>query len=80
MAVYANEMQGKLDRFEKRLSGIERRSCPTTPQSAISVSDSQDTPAEKPDSSDLDSNPDEEEIARELGEYMYRVTCTCTLQ
>ena len=80
MAVHANEVQGKLDRFEKRLHGIERHSCPATPQSTISGSDSQDTPAEKPDSSDLDSNPDEEEIARELGEYMYRLTCTCTLQ
>ena len=81
MRVYANEMSGRVDRLEQRLSGVEHRSAPPTPQSTISVSDSQSPAQNKPDSSDVDSNPDEAEIALEVGESLdtrFEVTGTCT--
>ena len=67
MAVYAKEVSGRLDRVERRLSNVEARSAPGTPMSAISIHDSPAVPPAKPDSSDIDSNPDEDEIAQELG-------------
>ena len=68
MRVCANEVSGRVDRLEQRVAGVEHRSAPPTPQSTISVSDSQSPAQNKPDSSDVDSNPDEAEIALELGE------------
>ena len=69
MAVYAKEVSGRLDRMERRLSNVEARSAPGTPQSAISIADSPVSQQNKPDSSDVDSNPDEEEVAREVGAF-----------
>ena len=81
MRVYANEVSGRVDRLEQRVAGVEHRSAPPTPQSTISVSDSQSPAQNKPDSSDVDSNPDEAEIALELGESLdtyIECTCKCT--
>ena len=69
MAVYAKEVSGRLDRMERRLSNVEARSAPGTPQSAISIADSPMSQQNKPDSSDVDSNPDEEEVAKEVGAF-----------
>ena len=73
MRVYATTVQERLDKMESRVSGVERAtSAPNTPQSAVVLS-SQDSPQEKNDSTDVDSNPDEAEIAAELGKSKHNI-------